>query len=291
MTAKFFGQFLLERGRINREQLIVGVELQKHVNVKLGTLAVDRGYMKIEDVDRVNRKQRTVDKKFGELAVEEGLLTNAQVEELLANQKQDRLFLGEALVKKEFLTFEELAAELEAFRKDQESTPGTITELYAGIPNATVFETFADMATKMFLRIADETVKAAPCHQDAKAAALHDFSIHQSFQGGFQGTLCLSLSKDVLLRIAGKMLGEEVREADEEAQDGGGEFVNILSGNVCAKLSLMGKPSEILPPIVHDNRGGSPFDLAKASEGGRVVVTPLLHPEGGIELCLIDRSS
>jgi CheY-specific phosphatase CheX len=268
----------------------VAVELQKHVNVKLGTLAIDQGFMTLEDVERVNRMQRTVDKRFGELAVENGLLTETQVADLLSAQKQDRLFLGEALVKKGFLTFEELAEELEAFKRDQETIPATIGEIYAGRPNAPVLEVFADVTTKFFLRIADETVKAAPCHHDPANARLHDFTIHQNFQGKFEGAFCLSLSADLLQRIAGKMLGEALETVNEDAMDGGGEFVNIISGNVCAKLSAMGRATEIQPPRVHDNRKDKGFDLAGLASGASLSVTPLMHPESGIELCVVDRS-
>ncbi len=290
MTAKFFGQFLLERGRINREELLVAVELQRHVNVKLGTLAVDRGYMKAADVETVNKLQRTVDKKFGELAVEKGFLTDAKVEELLADQKQERLLLGEALVKKDFLTFEILAEELEAFRKDQQSVPSTVSEVYARKPGAEVLEVFADTAAKMFTRIADETVKAGPCFHDAASARLHDFSIRQEFLGGFKGLVVLNLTEDLLRRLASKMLEEDVADAGEDAQDGACEFLNIVSGNVCAKLSAMGKVTEIQPPEACDNRSGEPFGLAEAAAGARLTVTPLLHPESGVELVLIDRS-
>ena len=74
------------------------------------------------------------------------------------------------------------------------------------------------------------------------------------------------------------------------AMDGGGEFVNILGGNVCAKLSAMGRVSEIQPPRVHDNRKDGAFDLAGLASGASLSVTPLVHPESGIELCVVDRS-
>ena len=72
--------------------------------------------------------------------------------------------------------------------------------------------------------------------------------------------------------------------------DGTSEFVNIISGNVCAKFSAIGKVSEIQPPRVHDNKGDGAFDLAGISSGSRLAVTPLLHPESGITICVVDRS-
>jgi CheY-specific phosphatase CheX len=290
MTAKFFGQFLLERGRLTRDQLLAAVELQKTVNVKLGTLAIDRGYMKVEDVERVNRVQRTVDKKFGELAVEQGLLSPAQVEELLAQQKQDRLMLGEALVQKGVLTLSDLSAELAVFKKDQEGVPDTLSAVYRWKKNAPVLESFADTLSKMLVRIAHETVKPGPCHKDAGSARFHDFTVYQAFHGGFEGLFGVNFSADLLMRIAAKMLGEPVVEPDEMALDGATEFVNVVSGNVCARLSTIGRSAEIFPPKVHDNRQGTLFNLEGLSAKADLTITPLLHPESEIEFWVIDRT-
>ncbi len=288
--AKFFGQFLLERGRISREQLLEAVRHQSNVNVKLGTLAIDRGLLTVEQVKSLNQLQRRMDKKFGELAIDQGMLTRPQVEELLAQQKQDRLLLGEALVHKGYLALEELEDELRAFRKDQEGIAIGIHDLYRDHPNARVLEIFADLITKMMQRIADEIVRPGTCHSDLARARTHDFTICQGLRGSFSAVCCLSLTSDLLTRIASRMLDEGFREPDEVAQDGGKEFMNIVNGNVCASLSAIGLQSELEPPTIHDNRTGKPFDLEKEAAGGYLTCTPLLHPHSGIEWVLIDRS-
>ena len=169
--------------------------------------------------------------------------------------------------------------------------PSTISEVYAGLAGSDLLETIADTVVKMFTRIADETVKPAPCSDDPSRAKGFDFTVHQEFRGGFAGVLALNMTVDLLQRIAGKMLGEEVKDPGEEAQDGAAEFLNIVSGNICAKLSAFGKSADIAPPKVHDNRGGTKIDLAGVAAGGRVVVTPLLHPESGVELVVVERGT
>lgn len=290
MTVKFFGQFLLLRGRITREQLLTAVEQQKAVNVRLGTLAMDHGYMKAADVERVNLLQRTLDMKFGEIAISQGLLTPDQVDRLLGEQRHDRLLLGEALVQKGFLTLETLAQELAAFHNDQEGIPAAIIDVYVGLPNAPMMELIADVVAKMFRRVADERVKIASCHRAAPAVQFYDVTVHQEIRRGFAGTFGLNLTADLMARIASKMAGEAMTESDELATDGVAEFVNVICGNVCAKLSSLGVTAELGPPQVHDHRAGARFDLAGRIGAGAFAVTQLLTLSGSAEFWVIDRS-
>jgi CheY-specific phosphatase CheX len=286
---QFFGQYLLQKGRITAEQLLAAVNLQGRVNVMLGTIAVDRGYLTATDVQRINLLQRSRDERFGELAIELGLLTESQLQELLASQKQDRLFLGEALVQQGYLTAEEMCQELESFIASQAQTGPTtsIAGLYRGLEQADILEAITDICTKFFLRIAHFTVRPSRPHHEAGSLARFDYAVTQRFSGSFDGDICLNLGSDLVLQIAGEMLEEKLPAVDDTALDAAMEFVNLLSGNVCGKLSQLGHPSEITAPRAY-GKTDRPADLL--GKGGRVVVTPLVYPEGEGELCVIIRS-
>ena len=46
MSTRFFGQFLLERGRITSQQLLAGLEAQKSLNeMPMAILALERGWV------------------------------------------------------------------------------------------------------------------------------------------------------------------------------------------------------------------------------------------------------
>ena len=45
MSARFFGQYLLEKGRINSQQLLTALELQKTVLMPIGIMALERGWL------------------------------------------------------------------------------------------------------------------------------------------------------------------------------------------------------------------------------------------------------
>jgi CheY-specific phosphatase CheX len=283
MAAKFFGQFLLENGLVTGEQLVKAVAIQGTTNVMLGTRAIDAGLMTAADVEKLNVLQRTVDKRFGELAVENGMLSEDQLKALLSTQKQERLFLGEALIKIEALTSEQLGVQLEAFKKEVQGIPGTIAEIYHELPNAAVLEVFTDVTTKMFQRMLHTFVKPTSCHAEIAKVTSCDYTIQQEFTGDFSGKICLNVSAELLKVIAGKLLEMEVTEIDSDTIDGAGEFINVVSGNVCGQLSGSGFKVEIKPPTVHDRKLGA-FDFG----GGQLTATSLLHPDENIELCIVD---
>jgi len=286
MAAKFFGQFLLENGLVRGDQLVSAVAIQSTTNVMLGTRAIDAGLMTAADVEKVNIMQRAVDKRFGELAVENGMLTEEQLKGLLTSQKQERLFLGEALIKTGALTSEQLGQQLEAFKKQVEGIPGTIAEIYDGKANAPVLEVCTDVVAKMFQRMLHTFVKPSTCHSDSGRISASDYTIRQEFTGDFSGSICLNVSESMLKFIAGKLLEMDVAEVDSDTLDGAGEFVNVVSGNVCGQLSGSGLKLEIKPPTVHDWKNG-PFDFSN----GLLTATSLLHPDETIELCILDRTA
>ncbi len=95
MSAKFIGQFLLEKGLITREALLAATEQQQHVNLTLGQLAVAQGLLSRAQADSINLEQQRSDKRFGEIALEKNLLNAIQLVELLRGRKDKRVFIGE----------------------------------------------------------------------------------------------------------------------------------------------------------------------------------------------------
>ena len=91
MSVKFFGDFLLGEGQVERHQLRQALEHMSWLNRRIGELAVKRNLMSPDDVDRVLEAQMGSDVLFGELAVQLGLLDARQLEELLEDQHGRRV--------------------------------------------------------------------------------------------------------------------------------------------------------------------------------------------------------
>ena len=108
MGIKFFGQFLIEQGVVDSDQIRAALKLMDKENRSLGELAEAGGILTAEEAAKVNAQQRYCDLPFGELAVDMGLLSEEQVEYLVGFQDQTRLRIGQALVRLDFLPNERL---------------------------------------------------------------------------------------------------------------------------------------------------------------------------------------
>lgn len=237
MSVKFFGQFLLERGKIIREELLDALELQKQSNVKLGTIALDAGYLTAKQVEEVVQRQQQTDKMFGELALEMKYLSEKQLQDLMEIQKNERMSLGESLVKKGYLSLADLEQELAAFKKSQEGVVEKVYHAVRGCPMSVIPEVFLDITIKLFRRMVDLDLDIMDSHTDAGRIAPYLWNIYQRFSGDSSGLFIISMPEPIFLKVASHVAQEKIWEIDDLAKDSAREFVNIVVGNCAAKLS------------------------------------------------------
>lgn len=103
-----FGQYLYNRGLISYQQLIEALVWQRRQRPSLGQLAINFGWLKSEDTERVTRSRGTVHSRFGERAIRLGLLSSGQVQVLLRHQRTLHRKLGEYFVEHGILSIEEV---------------------------------------------------------------------------------------------------------------------------------------------------------------------------------------
>lgn len=120
MYTQFFGNFLINKGIINTEQLMEALEIQSSTHQKLGTLAIHAGYMSANEVEDVYIMQTHYDKRFGELAIQLGYLTQKQLNELLNLQLPDYMKLGQVLVEKGWISNNDLESLVAEYRSTYE---------------------------------------------------------------------------------------------------------------------------------------------------------------------------
>jgi CheY-specific phosphatase CheX len=275
MGVKFIGQFLLERGVITREQLLLATELQEQRNRPLGAYAVERGYLTPAQAEQINREQQVTDRRFGELALSMGLLNDAQINDVLTLQKQGRIRIGEALVAGGALdaaTFEEHFA---AFQADQAIYQTGQVELPEGTPSAEFVKVCIDLSEKLLLRVAGLTAKRGIAAPRAESASPELLTISIGFSGSVSAQFAFSASRDVADSIARRVLGPKMAVSDELVLDALKEFCNVVCGNICGKLSQAENPLEIGPP--EDG-------LPERSPDRKSLLVPLHLPDGRFEL-------
>lgn len=120
MHTQFFGNYLLSRNLITKEEMLSVMEQLASTHVKLGSLAAHAGYMTASEVEHVIIMQTRQDKRFGELAVELGYMSQKQVDELLQEQVPDYILFGQILIEDGILTPAQLENYLTDYRSEYE---------------------------------------------------------------------------------------------------------------------------------------------------------------------------
>jgi CheY-specific phosphatase CheX len=285
MAVKFFGQYLLEKNIIKREELLEAVEFQKSKNMDFGECAFAKGYITDKDLANLKSAQKQVDMKFGEVAIKLNILTPEQVEDVLDMQKKNHIFLGEALIEKGILTSDVAERELSLFNQDQSKYITGDIKTPDGIKNTDAVKSMVDMTQKMYQRIARLQVKVddgfVTGSEPSKSFLLASISLH----GSLKYEYALSLSREISALIASAIIGEDIdNSATEIIKDGVKEFCNIICGNIISKLSISGIEMDISPPQEAVSSGDS-YNFLR---GRKAIYYPLVSFKGDSTLILIE---
>lgn len=280
MSAKFFGQYLLEKGRITSQQLVEALEFQKTVRLPIGALALDVGLLTPDQVKLMLSRQANNDKRFGELALSLGFLNQSHVDELLHLQASHRLMLGEALMVKGYLSAEILDRELKEFKKEEEKLSSQLDDAFNAIANKEIVQTFTDLMVMMFNDFGQQDIKVEQCETGKDKVRLFRWVISQKIaRENVEFNCLLSVPPKLMLQMASTMLDENISTTDELALDASKEFVNIANGNACAKLSEDGVELTMLPPEVYETTT-KPYPLQTKD----VVCVHLASPDAKLEV-------
>ena len=281
MGIKFFGQFLIENGVVDSDQIRAALKLMEEENRSLGTLAEAGGILTAEEAAKVNAQQRTCDVPFGELAVEMGLLSEEQVEYLLGFQEQTRLRIGQALVRQGALANDRLLELLVQFENEQALFRIGNVDLPEGLESNLLAATVLDLLPKLLVRVASIGVRIG---KGQAAADAPDLPVRTAVAvtGDVGLLICLLGNEEFSLQLAGATAGldesrlEAARQNVALLADGVGEFLNVLAGNAMGMLERKQITTELAPPQCDPELdSGYLFDLAVSVGKAALYLKPL----------------
>ena len=248
MGVRFFGQYLVDEGEIDEAQLAQALVELDEVNLRVGGLAVQAGYLTERAASRVNAAQRERDLPFGELARELGLLTAQQVDELLFRQAELHVFLGETLVRRgdvDPLRLEEL---VDRFKAEQAGCSDTLHCLPIALQEEPFFEAVLDLTPNLAQRVARLRLKLAPVCEWPGASSL---PIRVSVEAELRHTARLGIAVSSRL---GRSLAAGMSKCSPQSLGAGdvreavAGFLELLARNAQAGLSPGDEVHGIGPP-------------------------------------------
>lgn len=255
MGIQFFGEFLIERWVITRDQLLEAVELQEYRNSRFGDIAVEKGFLTLQQAKQVNERQRIEDLRFGDLAIKMGFMTKEQVRTILTMQKNNHLFLGESLLELGHVTEDILERELEFFEEEQRKMADSNVPVPDGVDGHEVVSACMDLTRKLFLRVGGMIIKLGEGrfitdsdNEDNRLSDLHVL-VSVPIVSSVPVRYMLGVSSEVAVQLASNIIGQDAtRESEALVEDAVREFCNMVCGNVAARLAKKGLEVDIGPP-------------------------------------------
>lgn len=279
MFDQIFGNFLVETGKITKQQLADVIAFEGTVRVKLGLIAVAEKLLTEVQANEINQLQAIMDKRFGDIAVEKGYLTNDQVENLLKKQGNIYMIFVQTLIDKQLMTLEEIDKALEEYQAKMGFAHSDMDALVSGDVDRTVklflpteeelVERHCAVAIRTFLRIIDSSAYVSKAYVTDSIQA--DKLAMQSLQGDHAITAAFVGKGDALLSTANTFANEEFETVDMDALDAIGEFTNCINGLFAVEMGNEGIDLDMLPPQFFDN--------ATEITGNKLCVMPIHSKE------------
>ncbi len=232
MAAKFFGEFLLDKGLFDRETLDRAVALQQSTNLMLGELAVSEGMLTKEEALEINLRQQIQNKRFGEIAVELELLDEGKIQQLLELQKKRRKYLGQILVEQNVLTDKLLQEQLEAHKLALDDAHQENVKVLLNHPLETYLEGLLELTDRLFKRILHKQTKFSQLVSIDMVPYDYDATCQIRIGPNQSVIVTIATSADTAIKIASGFTLQPIDECDLEfSVDALGEFLNIVMGH------------------------------------------------------------
>lgn len=249
MYAQFFGNYLLSRDIVTREQLLGAMQKASSTKIKLGTLAIHAGYMTASEVDRVIILQTHQDKRFGELAISEGYLTEMQVTELLKEQNPDFLLLGQALVEDGIIDNQQLQNLIIDYQSDNELddfnySNETLDNINHMVENFFVLAerslssyeiAFFHLLLNNLIRFIGDDFTLVPPSLCKEYPT--NYCVSQKINGEFSLRTYLDIPETTCIDFASRYVGDTFTEFDEYVQSSLDDFLNLHNGLFLVNVS------------------------------------------------------
>lgn len=291
MFAQFLANFLLKEKYINKRELIECLKKMKNSRVKLGVLAIDRGYLTAAQVEEIHAKQIVVDRRIGDIAVDYGYLTAAQVEELLSSQPSRYLSLCQSLIDKEYMNNSVLEEALGRFKAEYKLTEADINNpsddkidavihsFYKldGKKSSEYMVAYIRLLMNNLVRfVGDDFVPMDVT--ECSALAEESISVNQRITGEFAELTSIRTDEISLLQFVSRYASEDIPVWDDYAMAAAGDFLNLHNGLFLVNMSNVSK--------VELKLEAPEISTPECMDESSCVCIPVLFPFGTINFVL-----
>lgn len=290
MYAQFFGNYLLNKKAVTAEQLASAIASLADTHIRLGTLAMHKGYMTAAEVDEVCFLQTREDKRFGEIAIERNYLFEDQLEDLLKSQNPDYLLLGQNLVDTGALSNSELEELMIEYQSENEIDNPMGSESVEH--TAKLIENFLLSAERpvnryavMYLNlvfnnlvrfIGEDFTPLSPVQTTSYET---NYCVTQNITGAINCSSSIDMEPSAAVGFASRYAKMEFTEFDEYVKASLEDFLNLHNGLFSVNMS-----NEVSMELTLDPPAQETEPVLTLSDNAFVI--PVIYPFGTVYLIL-----
>lgn len=250
MLTQFFGNYLLQKDIITSQQLMQALQHKNSTGSKLGSLAVNAGYMTEAEVEDVHNMQTRYDKRFAEIAIHMGYLTSQQAEELLNTQKLGYVMLGNSIITLGFASETDIQEAVAAYESEfnldhtnilyagQDIVDEMVGKFY-GFENKTEHnlpKAYATLLIKNIIRfIGNDCSLRSPVKELPEIVA--PFTSHQDITGEYNSNTYICGDISSFIAFANRYAGEAFEDDSDFIKESVCDFLNLHNGLFTVNIS------------------------------------------------------
>lgn len=239
MPIRTFGQFLLDRNVINSGVWVAAQLFQKQIDHPVHALAILKGYLTIDQARQMDAAQPVPKNRSRETLKASGLLMTRHLEELETIQAEEWTLLAEALARLGSVSLAQLHGEVIQYHEEQRRLHAEPDFTPPSIPERELVSAFLKVTLDMFVHYTKQfisVVSVEELHTVVPPQMACVFS--QRISGAKNCLYVLALPETLAVSLASFMMQETIEKMDDMVMDAVSEFVNVIVGNGCAKLSI-----------------------------------------------------
>lgn len=204
----FYGDFLVQLGVIQEDQLQAALAEQREGRLRLGELAVARGIMTADHVAQVRQVQRGhetehEDLRFGELAVAMGFADQDELDRLHREQRAGWRRIGDILVSQGAVDEATHTSYLRDFLHLEMTRSRRLESTLAEAPSPRVVEALVDLARRWLPRFGLTDAKVMDVRVAPRATKGVAWTAHRSLRGADVEVITFfGVSADALMTLA-----------------------------------------------------------------------------------------
>ncbi|MCB9778845.1 MAG: hypothetical protein H6742_09800 [Alphaproteobacteria bacterium] len=204
----FYGDFLVQLGVIQEDQLQAALAEQREGRLRLGELAVSRGIMTADQVAQVRQVQRGHESeqeelRFGELAVALGFAAQDEFDRLHREQRAGWRRVGDILVQQGSLDEATHSSYLRDFLHLEMTRSRRLQNTLAEAPSPRVIEALVDLARRWLPRFGLTDAKVMDVRVAPRATPGVAWTAHRSLRGGdVEVIIFFGISQAALMALA-----------------------------------------------------------------------------------------